>query len=412
MTDRQIEILAPAGSYDCFRAAVSAGADAVYAGGSRFGARAYADNFTEEELIRAIEEAHLFGKKLYLTLNTLLKDSEMEELYDYLSPFYEKGLDAVIVQDTGVMEYIRTRFPGLDIHASTQMTITGYPGAAFFEQAGAVRVVPARELSLSEIREIREHTDLEIECFVHGALCYCYSGQCLLSSVIGGRSGNRGQCAQPCRLPWTVNGHRKYYMSLKDMCTLDLIPDLTEAGVAFTVNPTIVRGLDYYTRTVFEFVSNDLGAQSTVCGGGRYDGLIEQMGGKPTPGLGFGLGMERLMLILQAQGIELPEDKPCEIFLVSMGDAASRRAFALCDQLHRCGVAAEVDVCGRSLKAQMKYANKLGAAFTMVLGDDELQQGKAQVKNMKTGEVSTISLGETFMQEYLAVTTQMPGLTD
>ena len=155
----------------------------------------------------------------------------LEELYDYLSPFYEKGLDAVIVQDTGVMEYIRTRFPGLDIHASTQMTITGYPGAAFFEQAGAVRVVPARELSLSEIREIREHTDLEIECFVHGALCYCYSGQCLLSSVIGGRSGNRGQCAQPCRLPWTVNGHRKYYMSLKDMCTLDLIPDLTEAGV-------------------------------------------------------------------------------------------------------------------------------------------------------------------------------------
>ena len=197
MTDRQIEILAPAGSYDCFRAAVSAGADAVYAGGSRFGARAYADNFTEEELIRAIEEAHLFGKKLYLTVNTLLKDSEMEELYDYLSPFYEKGLDAVIVQVTGVMEYIRTRFPGLDIHASTQMTITGYPGAAFFEQAGAVRVVPARELSLSEIREIREHTDLEIECFVHGALCYCYSGQCLLSSVIGGRSGNRGQCAQP-----------------------------------------------------------------------------------------------------------------------------------------------------------------------------------------------------------------------
>ena len=208
----------------------------------------------------------------------------------------------------------------------------------------------------------------------------------------------------PVILDYLCDDCRDHFESVKQY--------LTEAGVAFTVNPTIVRGLDYYTRTVFEFVSNDLGAQSTVCGGGRYDGLIEQMGGKPTPGLGFGLGMERLMLILQAQGIELPEDKPCEIFLVSMGDAASRRAFALCDQLHRCGVAAEVDVCGRSLKAQMKYANKLGAAFTMVLGDDELQQGKAQVKNMKTGEVSTISLGETFMQEYLAVTTQMPGLTD
>lgn len=231
MTDRPIEILAPAGSYECFQAAIAAGADAVYAGGSRFGARAYADNFTEEELIRAIEEAHLFGKKLYLTVNTLLKDTEIEELYAYLSPLYEKGLDAVIVQDTGVLEYIRANFPGLDIHASTQMTITGYPGAAFFEKAGAVRVVPARELSLSEIREIRRHTDLEIECFVHGALCYCYSGQCLLSSVIGGRSGNRGQCAQPCRLPWTAGGQQKYYMSLKDMCTLDLIPDLAEAGV-------------------------------------------------------------------------------------------------------------------------------------------------------------------------------------
>lgn len=231
MSSRQIEILAPAGSYDCFRAAMAAGADAVYAGGTRFGARAYADNFTEEELIRAIEEAHLFDKRLYLTVNTLLKENETDELSGYLTPLYERGLDAVIVQDIGVLEYVRTNFPGLEIHASTQMTITGYPGALFLEQAGAKRVVPARELSLEEIRLIRSHTDMEIECFVHGALCYCYSGQCLLSSVIGGRSGNRGQCAQPCRLPWTVNGRQGYYMSLKDMCTLELIPDLIEAGI-------------------------------------------------------------------------------------------------------------------------------------------------------------------------------------
>lgn len=231
MSSRQIEILAPAGSYECFRAALLAGADAVYAGGARFGARAYADNFTEDELIRAIEEAHLFGKRLYLTVNTLLKDKEMEELYSYLGTLYEKGLDAVIVQDAGVLEYIRKTFPRLELHASTQMTVTGFPGASFLEQNGVKRVVPARELSLQEIREIREHTDMEIECFVHGALCYCYSGQCLLSSMIGGRSGNRGQCAQPCRLPWTVNGRQRYYMSLKDMCTLELIPDLAEAGV-------------------------------------------------------------------------------------------------------------------------------------------------------------------------------------
>lgn len=231
MISGSVEILAPAGSYDCFRAAIAAGADAVYAGGSRFGARAYADNFSGDELIQAIEEAHLFGKRLYLTVNTLLKDRETEELDGYLRPLYERGLDAVIVQDAGVLQYIRERFPGLEIHASTQMTITGYPGASFLEEAGVKRVVPARELSLDEIRQIRQNTNMEIECFVHGALCYCYSGQCLLSSMIGGRSGNRGQCAQPCRLPWTVSGRQKYYMSLKDMCALELIPDLVDAGI-------------------------------------------------------------------------------------------------------------------------------------------------------------------------------------
>ena len=230
-TDRTIEILSPAGSADAFRAAVRAGADAVYVGGSRFGARAYADNFNEEELVDAIHEAHFYGRKLYLTVNTLLKETEIHSLYEYLAPYYESGLDAVIVQDMGVAEYIRTCFPGLDIHASTQMTITGVLGAKFVQSQGMTRVVPARELSLEEIRQIREQTDLEIECFVHGALCYCYSGQCLLSSMIGGRSGNRGQCAQPCRLPYTFNDERKYYLSPKDICTLELIPDLIEAGI-------------------------------------------------------------------------------------------------------------------------------------------------------------------------------------
>lgn len=230
-TVRKIEILAPAGSYVSFRAALCAGADAVYAGGPRFGARAYADNFTEEELVRAIGEAHLFGRKFYLTVNTLLKDKEITELYDYLAPLYEAGLDAVIVQDSGVMEYVRKQFPELDIHVSTQMTVTGAYGAKFLEDQGAARVVPARELSLEEIRQIRRESGLEIECFVHGALCYCYSGQCLLSSMIGGRSGNRGQCAQPCRLPYTAGGEKKYYLSPKDICTLEIIPDLVDAGI-------------------------------------------------------------------------------------------------------------------------------------------------------------------------------------
>ena len=229
----QVEILAPAGSYESFLAAIHAGADAVYAGGARFGARAFADNFTEESLKEAIDYAHLHGRKVYLTVNTLLKDHEIATLHDYLEPLYVHGLDAVIVQDMGVLKLVRHDFPDLEIHASTQMSTVHAKGAEFLKRQGVSRVVPAREISLKEIRKMYETTGMEIECFVHGALCYCYSGQCLLSSLIGGRSGNRGQCAQPCRLPYSVDGSDKkeYLLSPKDICTLDLIPDLIEAGV-------------------------------------------------------------------------------------------------------------------------------------------------------------------------------------
>lgn len=232
MEGRKVEILAPAGSAESVRAAVCAGADAVYIGGTKFGARAYAKNLTEDELLEAIDYVHIHGRRIYLTVNTLLKDSELEGLYEYLLPYYLRGLDGAIVQDIGALSYLHMHLPGLAIHASTQMTVTGADGAAFLKDMGVVRVVPARELSLKEIRRMKERTGLEIECFVHGALCYCYSGQCLLSSMIGGRSGNRGQCAQPCRLPWQAKGHKpKDLMSLKDLCTIDLIPDLMEAGI-------------------------------------------------------------------------------------------------------------------------------------------------------------------------------------
>ena len=229
--DRKIEILAPAGSYESFHAAIVAGADAVYAGGPKFGARAFAENFTEAQLLNAIDYAHLHQRKFYLTVNTLLKDYEIEQLPEYLEPLYQRGLDAVIVQDMGVLNVVRQYFPDMDIHASTQMTVTGVNGAQFLKENGAVRVVPVREISLEEVRNIKSVTGMEMECFVHGALCYCYSGQCLLSSLIGGRSGNRGQCAQPCRLPYTVDGEKGYLLSLKDICTLDIIPDLIEAGI-------------------------------------------------------------------------------------------------------------------------------------------------------------------------------------
>lgn len=229
---KNIEILAPAGSADSLKAAICAGADAVYVGGSRFGARAYADNFGEEELLAAIDYVHIHGRKIYMTVNTLIKDQEFQELYEYLLPYYRQGLDAVIVQDVGVLSAIRKWFPDLPIHVSTQMTVTGASGARFFQEQGVERIVPARELSLKEIQNMKEETGLEIECFVHGAMCYCYSGQCLMSSMIGGRSGNRGQCAQPCRLPYSADRQKpKELMSLKDLCTIDMIPELIEAGI-------------------------------------------------------------------------------------------------------------------------------------------------------------------------------------
>ena len=233
MKDR-VEILAPAGSMECLKAAIAAGADAVYTGGALFGARAYAHNLTEEELLEAIDYVHLHGRRLYLTVNTLIKDREMEkQMYDYLLPYYRQGLDAVIVQDIGLFRFIRKHFPDLPIHASTQMTLTGVDGAKFLEKEGAQRIVTSRELSMAEVKKIADKTELEIESFVHGALCYCYSGQCLFSSFIGGRSGNRGQCAQPCRLLYRTPEAKRpqYLLSLKDICTLELIPEMIESGI-------------------------------------------------------------------------------------------------------------------------------------------------------------------------------------
>ena len=234
---KTVELLAPAGNYDAFLGAVNAGADAVYLGGEKFGARAYAQNFTGEEICRAIRTAHFMGRKIYLTVNTLIKDTEFSELYSYLHPFYEAGLDGVIVQDLGALRYIGEYFPGLALHVSTQMTVTGIYGAALLSRMGVDRIVPARELSLDEVRQMKEETGLEIECFVHGAMCYCYSGQCLFSSILGGRSGNRGRCAQPCRLPYQIcDGEERvkgleYPLSLKDMCTISYLPQLIEAGI-------------------------------------------------------------------------------------------------------------------------------------------------------------------------------------
>ncbi len=234
------EILAPAGSMEAMKAAVHAGADAVYLGGDKFGARAYANNFDRAALIEAIEYCHLYGVKVYLTINTLFRNAEILELSDYLTPLYLAGLDAVIVQDFGVMRYVHEVFPDLAIHASTQMTITTGYAYSLLKDYGVTRIVPARELSIEEIASLKNETcKPEVEVFVQGALCYCYSGQCLMSSMLGGRSGNRGRCAQTCRLPYSlfdeagrqIPSKGDYLLSPKDLCGLEAIPALIQAGV-------------------------------------------------------------------------------------------------------------------------------------------------------------------------------------
>lgn len=238
MTDKiqrkKPEILAPAGSIESVRAAVNAGCDAIYIGGSRFGARAYADNPQGDDMREVIRYCHRYGVKVYMTVNTLLKPEELaDSLYDYIAPYYLEGLDAAIVQDVGVMRFLHRHFPGLDLHASTQMTLTMGESASVLKPYGVTRIVPARELSLPELADMRRETGLELEIFVHGALCYCYSGQCLFSSMLGGRSGNRGRCAQPCRQLYQCEDGRGagYLLSPREHCSLEHIGDLMEIGV-------------------------------------------------------------------------------------------------------------------------------------------------------------------------------------
>ena len=228
---RTPEILAPAGSEESLLAALRCGADAVYVGGKLFSARQNAANFDLPQLQHAVELCHLYGAKLYLTVNTLIFESEFPSLVQFLQAAMEMGVNAFLVQDLGVLRLIRRMSPDVPVHASTQMTIHTPEGAHWAKQHGISRVVVSRELSREEIAAVCQ-TGVEVETFVHGALCYCYSGQCLFSSMLGGRSGNRGRCAQPCRLPYHVeDGREEYPLSMKDMCTIHLIPKLMDAGI-------------------------------------------------------------------------------------------------------------------------------------------------------------------------------------
>ena len=277
-----LELLSPAGDLQIYKAVVNAGADAVYFGGDMFGARAFAKNFSLEDSIEAIRYGHLHGVKSYLTVNTLLKNTEIERnLYDYLKSYVESGIDAFIVQDIGVFNFIKEFFPKTDIHCSTQMTLCNGYGALLMEQLGASRIVTSRELSLPEIADIRNTCpDLEIEAFVHGALCVCYSGQCLMSSIFGGRSGNRGRCAQPCRLPYnnlkllgkeSLDVKGEYILSPKDFNNIDNLPAMAKAGVnSFKIEgrmkqlPYAVGVVSIYRKYLDHYLDNKEG-EYKVC---------------------------------------------------------------------------------------------------------------------------------------------------
>ena len=225
------ELLAPAGNIRGAVGAINAGADAVYLGATSFSARAYAGNLSEEELLYIIKYAHLFGRKIYLACNILIKQKEWEQVFEMMDPLYENGLDAVIIQDIGLAMAFKERYPDMELHASTQMAVVSAEGASWLKEKGYVRVVPGRELSLKEIGSIKQR-GIEVECFIHGAMCYSYSGRCLFSSLAGGRSGNRGRCAGPCRqLYHTADEKSGYFLSMKDMCTFEYLPEMIDAGI-------------------------------------------------------------------------------------------------------------------------------------------------------------------------------------
>jgi U32 family peptidase len=238
MKENSIELLAPSGSIESLHAAVLNGADAVYMGGTKFSARAYANNFTKEELKDVVDYCHIYGVKVYITLNILIKENEIDEVIEYVEYLYTIGVDALIIQDMAAAFIIKSLFQDLEIHASTQMTIHNAEGALFLTDLGFKRIVLSRELSLEEIGIISKEYGIETEIFIHGALCICYSGQCLMSSIIGGRSGNRGRCAQPCRLPYTLIDRNSseeragFLLSPKDMWSLEHIKDFIELGVS------------------------------------------------------------------------------------------------------------------------------------------------------------------------------------
>ncbi|WP_352403291.1 peptidase U32 family protein, partial [Kandleria vitulina] len=234
---KRIELLAPAGDFESLKAAIANGANAIYLGGNAFSARAFAKNFNRDELEEAVKYAHLRGVKIHVTINILYKDEEFTHLFDYIDFLYKIQVDALLIQDIGLLKAVRARYPDFEVHVSTQMTVNTLEALRYFEELGVKRVVLSRENTIEQMKYICDHTSLEVEVFAHGAICVAYSGQCLMSSMIGKRSGNRGACAQPCRLPYRLEEDGKildeeqFLMSPRDLCTIENVEEFIKAGI-------------------------------------------------------------------------------------------------------------------------------------------------------------------------------------
>lgn len=288
---KQLELLSPAGSFECAKAAVDAGADAIYMGGAKYGARAFAKSTSDDSIIDSIKFVKENGKKFYLTVNTLFKQRELKEIFLFLDPIVDMGVDAFIVQDLGVAMLLKNKYPNVELHASTQMTITSSKAINLIKPLGFTQVVLARELSIKEIKAIKKEVgdDIKLEAFVHGSMCYSYSGACLMSSFIGGESGNRGRCKGPCRLPYRrgeclqspprrgegsvgadiIRPHRRgepapYILSMKDMCALNSLSGLINAGVTSFKIEGRMRQADYVygvTKTYRKYLDAIINSQ-------------------------------------------------------------------------------------------------------------------------------------------------------
>ncbi|MGE4579551.1 MAG: U32 family peptidase [Desulfuromonadales bacterium] len=359
------ELLSPAGSLEAFFAAMEAGADAVYAGLRDFSARAKARNFTLGDMERMLAYAHGQGRKVYVTLNTLVKETELPQLVDTLSALEAMGIDAVILQDLAVWRLAREHFPGLELHSSTQMTVHNAAGVRMLERMGFTRAVLARELSLAEITAIRAQTSMELEHFIHGALCFCFSGQCYFSSYLGGKSGNRGRCAQPCRRRYRYRQQEGYYFSTNDLSAIDLLPELTEAGIISLKIEGRMKSAEYVSNVVsaYRLALDAAPAQRGEAVRQAKEHLKASFGRNPTKGF-------------------LPGGIPHDIAIPSVKGATGRFlgevsqvkggtiSFKTRDRLH----------IGDRLRIQPK-TDKAGTAFTI----KELQQGRRAVKKVAAG---------------------------